>query len=117
MITEARKDDNGKAPWHLFPWDAAEQVVLVLKFGASKYAERNWEKGIVYSRVFAATQRHLKAWFQDREDIDKDSGLPHLACAACEVLFALAFHVRGMRHIDDRPGVDGSDAEGVRRER
>lgn len=98
------KHDQGKAPWHLLPWDAVRQVVLVLAFGARKYAERNWEAGIAHSRTYAATIRHLTAWFQDGETADPETGLHPLAHAACEVLFALAFSLRGTAGVDDRPG-------------
>jgi len=37
-------------------------IARVLAFGAKKYAERNWEKGLQYSRVFAAAQRHATAY-------------------------------------------------------
>ncbi len=105
------KFDGGKLPWHLFPFDAAAEVVKVLQFGAKKYAARNWERGIAHSRTFAATQRHLVAWFYHGEDHDPETGIHHLAHAGCEVLFALAFETRGQgalvldtgETLDDRP--------------
>lgn len=100
----AAKFDSGKLPWHLLPYDAVREVVRVLAFGASKYAARNWEKGLPHSRTFAATMRHLTAHFQDGETHDAETGISHLAHAACEILFALAFEVRGRKELDDRPG-------------
>jgi hypothetical protein len=97
------KHDNGKAPWHLLPWDAVAQVVHVLAFGATKYTERNWEGGISYSRLFAATQRHLTDWWQHRQDADPETGLSPLAHAACDILFLLAFTVRKHPNLDNRP--------------
>jgi hypothetical protein len=98
------KADGGKRPWALLPWDAAGSVVDVLRFGASKYAERNWEGGITYSRLYSATLRHLEAWWQRREDTDPETGISHLAHAACNVLFLVAYELRGMREKwDDRP--------------
>lgn len=102
-IVSGRKDDNGKAPWHLFPWDAARQIVAVLQFGAGKYGERNWETGIAYSRCYSALIRHLTAWWE-REPCDKETGLSHLAHAGCCLVFLLAYEVRGMVQFDDRPG-------------
>jgi len=101
----ARKADTGKAPWHLLPYDAIGAVVAVLGFGARKYAERNWERGLSHSRTFAATQRHLTDWFQLGLDRDPETGLHPLAHAACEVLFALAFALRETAGVDDRPKV------------
>lgn len=101
------KHDSGKSPWHLLPFDAVGDIVKVLEFGSRKYAERNWEKGIAYSRVFAAAQRHLTSWWQG-EDKDPESGLSHLAHASCCTLFLLAFVARKRTDLDDRPGSDRS---------
>ena len=102
MSEQGVKHDGGKLPWHLFPWDAGAAVVRVLQFGARKYADRNWEKGIPHSRTFSATIRHLTAWHEG-EDNDPETGESHLAHAVCEVLFALAFELRGRADLDDRP--------------
>jgi len=58
----------------------------VLTYGARKYAPNNWREGIDASRLYAALQRHLLAFWQG-EDIDPESGLPHLSHAACELMF------------------------------
>ena len=101
MSKEGRKDDQGKPRWDLLPYDAVAGTVDVLTFGAKKYAPRNWEKGIVYGRVFAALQRHLTAWYQGEDD-DKETGLSHLDHAACCITFLQAFTKRGMDKFDDR---------------
>lgn len=101
MTTTAWKDDGGKAPWHLLPFDALREVVAVLAFGAGKYGERNWEAGLSYSRCFSAAQRHLTAWWMG-ENADPETGCSHLAHACCCVLFLLALHWRG-HGTDDRP--------------
>src|SRR5690606_23402850 len=83
----ADKDDSGKAPWHLFPWDAARQIVAVLRFGAGKYGDRNWERGIAYSRVYSALIRHLVAWWEGEPATRKrgshTSPTPAAACCFC----------------------------------
>jgi hypothetical protein len=100
-VAEGRKDDSGKNPWDLVPWDALEQIVLVLKYGAQKYAPRNWELGMAWSRPFGALIRHAQSWFRG-EDVDPETGLSHMAHAGCCVLFLLAFAIRG-EGTDDRP--------------
>jgi hypothetical protein len=101
------KHDTGKPRWDLFPWDAGEEVVKVLNFGATKYEDRNWEKGIKYGRVFASTVRHLWSWFHSHlrgeDGTDPETGLSHLAHAGCCVLFLLAYELRGKKEWDDRP--------------
>lgn len=85
-----RKLDDGKEPWHLVPFAAARAVVRVLAFGARKYAPNNWRRvENARDRYFSAALRHLVAWHQG-ERVDPESGLPHLAHAACCVLFLLA---------------------------
>ena len=80
---EGRKNDQGKDPWHLFPWDAARAIVKVLGFGASKYDPRNWEKGMAWSRPHDALIRHLTAWWQDGEDKDPETKMSHLWHVRC----------------------------------
>jgi hypothetical protein len=95
------KLDAGKLPLELLPTDALEEVAKVLQFGARKYARRNWEKGISFSRVAGAVLRHTFAWLRG-EDNDAETGLSHMAHAACECLFLVAFVCRGRKDLDDR---------------
>ena len=102
------KHDGGKPRWDLVPWDAVGAFVDVLTIGAAKYNDRNWEQGITYGRLFAATERHLIAWW-DGQDTDPESGQSHLAHAACNVLFMLAFVRRGRADLDNRPNARPSE--------
>lgn len=104
---EGWKDDGGKDPWHLMPWDAARGIVKVLAFGAGKYGDRNWERGMSWSRCFSALIRHSTAWWQG-EDRDAETGHSHLWHAGCCIMFLIAFEARGIG-VDDRPRA-GSDA-------
>ncbi|GJE01459.1 dATP/dGTP diphosphohydrolase domain-containing protein [Methylobacterium isbiliense] len=100
-LTEGRKDDGGKDPWDLAPWDAFRAIVQVLAFGARKYAPRNWERGMAWSRLYAALFRHLTAWWQG-ENVDAETGLPHLWHAGACIVFLIAYELRGVGQ-DDRP--------------
>lgn len=83
------KHDSEKLRLDLLPWDALEPVARVLQFGAKKYDDDNWRKvPDQRRRYFAAALRHLSAWKRG-EKIDPESGLPHLAHAACCVLFLI----------------------------
>jgi hypothetical protein len=77
-------------------------VGQVLDYGARKYAPRNWESGVKYTQYFAAAQRHLLAHLSGQV-LDHETNLPHLAHAACCLMFLMAFQVRGMTQWDDRP--------------
>lgn len=81
---------------------ALMEVSKVLAFGANKYAPRNWEKGIKFSRLYAAALRHGIAHLSG-ETHDPETNLPHLAHMACCLVFVLAFINRGMASAwDDR---------------
>lgn len=83
------KQDDGKPLWNLLPWKAVGLVVDVLTYGAKKYSPDNWRdvpEG--KERYLSAALRHLSAYAQG-EDIDAESGLPHLAHAATCILFML----------------------------
>lgn len=94
------KHDGHKLPWFLLPSDAIDDVLEVLQYGAVKYGERNWELGMEWSRPFSALMRHMWAWWRG-ETYDPESGKPHLAHAACCVLFLLAYERRGVG-VDNR---------------
>lgn len=86
---EGRKNDDDKLRLDLLPFAAVNHVALVLTYGAEKYAPYNWRKVEGWRwRYFAAALRHLTAWWLGEKN-DPESGLPHLAHAACCVLFLL----------------------------
>lgn len=99
--TEGIKHDQDKVRMDLVPWDVVFEIAKILTFGARKYADRNWEKGFHWSRVYGALQRHLIMWFQG-QDKDTETGRSHLAHAGCCLFFLLAFVLRGVG-TDDRP--------------
>lgn len=101
MTTEGVKYDTGKPRYDLIPAEPLEALAQVYTMGASKYADRNWEKGLKWSRVFAAIMRHLWAFWRG-EETDKESGLPHVIHAAWGC-FALAEFMATKRTFDDRP--------------
>lgn len=94
------KFDEGKPQWHLLPIKALIEVIKALMHGKKKYGAWNWAQGGDYSRIYDATLRHITAWW-DGEDLDPESGLSHLAHAACGVLFLLELVCRDIP-VDDR---------------
>ncbi len=101
---EGVKFDADKLRYDLVPAYPLEQIVAVLTFGAKKYSDRNWELGMSWSRVFAALMRHSWAWFKG-EDLDKETGISHLAHAGCCILFLLEY-TRTKKELDDRPKME-----------
>ena len=85
----AWKGDAGKVRLDLLPFAALEDVARVLEYGAKKYQPQGWRAVAGgHDRYVAAALRHLHA-HAGGETLDEESGLPHLAHAACSILFAL----------------------------
>lgn len=100
QIGSAMKFDQDKLPLHLLSTEAMNQTAAVLAFGADKYAAHNWRKGFAWSRPLSAALRHITA-FNAGEDKDPESGLSHLAHAACCIMFLLEFE-KTHKELDDR---------------
>lgn len=94
------KHDSGKAGMSLLSRVALEETAKVLDFGKNKYAAHNWRNGFEWSRPLSAAMRHIMA-FNDGEDKDPESGLSHLAHAACCIMFLLEFE-KTHPELDDR---------------
>ncbi len=94
------KFDTGKPPMELLSRVWLEGTANVLAYGAKKYAAHNWRKGIQFSRLLGAAQRHILA-FQDGEDTDPETGLSHLYHASCCLMFLSELNER-MPQMDDR---------------
>lgn len=97
----ALRYDEGKPRYDLLPADGLEALVEVYTKGAIKYAPRNWEKGMSWSRCFGSLMRH--SWkFWRGEIIDQETGCHHMAMAAWN---CIALFVYDKRQIgtDDRP--------------
>lgn len=93
--------NEGKTRFDLVHPDAHRDMVEILTMGANKYAARNWELGMEWSKVIASLKRHLNA-VERGEDYDAESGKLHIAHVACNAHFLNAYY-----HIypqgDDRP--------------
>lgn len=96
-----RAQKEGKVPLECLITGVLASEARVLKHGADKYGARNWRKDAILASTYeGAMMRHLFAWIEG-EDIDPDSGEPHLSHlrACCAVV------LDGQAHgklIDDR---------------
>lgn len=84
----------------LIPQRALIEVAKVLDFGAKKYTAHNWRLGMDHSRLYDAVLRHVAAHV-DGEDLDPESGLPHIAHATCGCLMLLEYILKDIGN-DDR---------------
>lgn len=100
------KFDAGKIRMDLVPQDALMMIAAVFTYGAIKYDEWNWVKGMRVGRIMAALDRH-KAAFLLGEELDDESGLPHLAHMGCCVMMLLSSMLRDRHEEDRHKALDG----------
>lgn len=98
---EGLRFNHGKSRHDLVPQFAQEQYAKVLTKGSEKYAERNWELGMKWSKVTASLKRHTLA-FERGEDFDKETGLLHTAHIMCNAAFLTEYY-KIYPQGDDRP--------------
>lgn len=92
-----REPSVGKGRYDLVSPFATRRLAEWYELGAQKYADRNWEKGMPFSRYIDSAKRHLDKFIMGMEDED------HLAAAAWNV-FAIMHHQElGQMEFDDMP--------------
>jgi Uncharacterized conserved protein len=100
-MNEGKRYNEGKLRYDLIQADALEGMVEVLTFGSRKYEDRNWEKGMAWSKVISSLKRHIAA-YEKGEDYDPESGLLHADHIQCNAHFLAAYY-RIYPQGDDRP--------------
>lgn len=93
--------ESNKPPLYLLPWDGLRALADVLGLGAIKHGMWNWTEGMSWMECAGSALNHLSAWIEG-EDIDPDSGKPHIAMACTRLLFLVVFTIRNVG-TDDRP--------------
>lgn len=93
--------NEGKLRYDLVPSFAQEQYVKVLTLGAKKYAERNWERGMAWSKVIASLERHT-AEIKKGVDYDPETNCLHSAHIMCNAAFLTEYY-KIYPQGDDRP--------------
>lgn len=99
-----KRDDVGKSRMDLIPMDALYELGEIYQFGAEKYADRNWEKGMKWSRMIGPLLRHIAAFMCGIER-DPESKQLHSAHMAWNALGLLTYELRGIGE-DDRGKVN-----------
>jgi uncharacterized HAD superfamily protein len=100
-IGEGLRYNHGKLRYDLVHPKSHADMVLALTHGADKYGDYNWANGLSWTSVLASLKRHVAA-IEDGEDYDTESGLLHVAHAACNIHFLNAFYY-DFPQGDDRP--------------
>lgn len=95
------RHNQGKPDLSLIPLITLIDEARVWEFGKKKYTAYNWMKGTSWMSVLSCALRHLAKW-QAGEDVDEESGLPHLAHAMAN-LRMLTLYGKTFKEGDDRP--------------
>lgn len=94
------KHDTEKADMSLLSSIAMFKVAEVMTFGKKKYSANNWRGGIAFTRLLAASLRHIFAYLGGQTK-DPETGLSHLAHASCCLMMLLEFETT-KPELDDR---------------
>lgn len=94
MVRDVRE---GKGRFDLISPYALKRLAQVYERGATKYDDRNWEKGAPYCRFLDSALRHINQYLSREKDED------HLAQAAWNLFSILHFEEVGRTDLDDRP--------------
>lgn len=105
--TGGLRDNKGKPRLALVPCELEEAVAEVIfkssTEGGGKYPMNNWKKGLPFTQVAESALRHIKKFAVQVEDLDTETGLHHLAHAACNIAFLL-WYLKNRPEMDDRKG-------------
>jgi hypothetical protein len=71
--------------------DCTAVTAKVFEYGKKKYAAWNWAKGMAWSVPVACALRHADALWYRGEELDAESGLPHLGHLMCNLVMLLHF--------------------------
>jgi len=82
--------NTGKPMMSLIPLIGLRSAAQVFEYGRAKYAAWNWAKGMPWSVPVDCMLRHLEA-IQRGEDIDPESGLPHIGHLMCNALMLATY--------------------------
>ncbi len=100
MKDKAVKYNEGKPKMSLIDHHCAVEQVKALEYGMNKYARNNYKKGLPFTEVIDALERHIGE-FKEGQDNDQESGLPHTAhIQACAMMLSYMNQFRA--DMDDR---------------
>lgn len=92
-----REPSDGKGRFDLITPYGLERLAKWYELGAKKYSDRNWEKGIPFSRYFDSAMRHMVKFIMGRYEED------HLAAAVWNLMAIMHHQALDEMELDDLP--------------
>lgn len=116
-MTEYQQSDSGAVregigiPYlRQLPLEALAAGAASLEYGANKYSNRNWEKGLPWQQMIDSLRRHLDD-FERGRDLDNGpsgSGLHQVCMIMASAMMLSASVIRGIGTDDRLPAIDGN---------
>ncbi|PHS22159.1 MAG: hypothetical protein COA84_13345 [Robiginitomaculum sp.] len=103
--TGAMRQALGVPYFRQVPLEAIAAGATALEYGAKKYADRNWEKGLPWQQMIDSLKRHIDD-FERRNDIDDGpdgSDLHQICMIMASAMMLSASVMRGVGHDDRMP--------------
>lgn len=92
-----REPSTGKGRYDLVTPFGLMRLAKWYELGAKKYSNRNWEKGMPFSRYIDSAQRHINKYIMGMTDED------HLAAAVWNLMAIMHHEELGQTEFDDMP--------------
>lgn len=86
------RHNEGKVRWSLVHYKSMEPMIRALMFGANKYGDFNWMKGLNKKQILESLQRHLAA-LMDEQTHDEESGVHHIGHIMANAMFYSYFEL------------------------
>ena len=77
--------NGGKVRYELIPSHLLESTARVFEYGAKKYTDWNWAKGMPFTAVIGCMKRHI-AEIERSSDYDSESNQRHIGHIICNAL-------------------------------
>lgn len=92
-----REPSAGKGRYDLITPFGIMRLAKWYELGSKKYEDRNWEKGMPFSRYIDSAKRHIDKYIMGMTDED------HLAAAVWNLLAIIHHEELGQTEFDDMP--------------
>ena len=102
MNDQTAKQDAGKPKLSLVPTQIIKDIAEVRENGNRKYGStENW-KNVEKHRYVDALYRHLLAYIDDPDGVDKESGIRHYKHMACNMAFICEMEAKRTKGTEDK---------------
>lgn len=106
--TGALRESLGVPYFRQVPLEAIAAGAASLEYGAKKYHDRNWEKGLPWQQMIDSLKRHIDDFERgkDYDDGDDGSDLHQVCMIMASAMMLSASVIRGIGEDDRLPPVD-----------